>query len=190
VKVLGLILLMLGCAALAVGAAGAGQSVAEARQAPSQSVADTVGNHSRGADHAAPAADGTHVVKPRDDQQERRKVAGNNRPTSKPSVSRSNRRNEPTNGRERSASGDSKNSHSPDSGKSASAAQNGSARSQTVNHSSPNRASSAIRPAVPALSNTRHRGANPAIVGGAGNSNTRNSAALDGTHMKRKSIGN
>jgi hypothetical protein len=43
---------------------------------------------------------------------------------------------------------------------------------------------------VPALSTMRHRGANPAIVGGAGNSSTRNTTALDGTHMSRRHIGN
>jgi len=189
-RAVGLIFLTLGYAASAVGVAGAGQSVAAAQQAPSRSAPNAVGTRSHEADHAAPAADGTHVGKPSEDQQNHRKVSGNKLPASSTSPSKANRRNEVPNRRERSASGDSKNSYRPGSDKSAGAAQNGLARNETLNHTPSNCGPSAVRPAVPLLSNVRHRGANPAIVGGAGNSNSRNTGALDGTHMNRRRTGN
>jgi hypothetical protein len=185
-----LIFLTLGYAASAVGAAGAGQSAAAAQQTSNRSAADTVGNHPREADHAAPTDDRTHIGKTSGDQQIHPKVSGNKAPAANASLSKPSRRNELANKHERSASQDSKNSHRPASDKSAGAAQNGLARNATVSHGPSNRPSSPVRPAVPSLSNVRHRGANPAIVGGAGNSNTRNTAALDGTHMNRRRIGN
>jgi len=184
-----LIFLMLGCAA-AVSATGAARAVTASQQAPSRSAADTVGNRSREADHAVPAGDPTLSGKTPDAQQSHPKVSGKKAPAAKASLSKPSRRNEFTNKRERSASEDSKNSHGPGSDKPAGAAQNGLARNETVNHAPSHRAPSAVRPAVPALSTMRHRGANPAIVGGAGNSNTRNTTALDGTHMSRRHIGN
>jgi hypothetical protein len=190
VKTVGLIFLTLGWAASAVGAAGVGQSVAASQQAPSRNVAGTVGNRSHEADHVAPAADRAHVGKPSDDQQNHRKVSGNKLPASNTSPSKSDHRNEVSSGRERSVRDDSKTSRRTGSDKSRGVAQNGLARNETTNHAASNRTPAVVRPAAPSLSNVRHRGANPAIVGGPGNSNTRNTAALDGTHMNRKRIGN
>jgi len=39
---------------------------------------------------------------------------------------------------------------------------------------------------APSLENVRHRGANPAIIGGSANSDARNTGALNGTRMPRK----
>jgi hypothetical protein len=188
-KTVGVVLLMLGCARLAVGAAGPGQTVAASQQAPSRSATDTNGNHSRGADHAAPADAATHAGKRSDDQQNGHKVSSTKLPAGNPSEGKSNRRNELGNGRERPGSEDSKNSHRLGSDKSRGAAQNGSARNETINHAPSNHTPSAVRPGVPSLSTVRHRGANPAITGGPENSNSRNTVALDGTHMNRKRTG-
>ncbi len=187
-KTVGLIFLMLGCAAWPVRATYAGQSVAAAQQAPSWSAANAVRNHSRDAEHAAPADSGTRAGKTSDDQQNR-KVSSNKPSTSNASPSKTNHRNEASSGGERSVRDGSKNSHRPASDKSAAAAQNGLARNSTVTHAPSDRASSAVWPAVPSLSNVRHHGANPPIVGGPENSSTRNTAALDGTHMNRKRTG-
>ena len=189
-RAIGLIFLTLGYAASAFGAAAAGQSVAASPQAPSRSAPTAVGNRSRESDHAAPAADGAHVGKPSDDQQNDRKISGNKLPTGNSSLSKSKHSTGLSNTRDRSEAKDSKNSHRPGSDKSPGAAKNGLTRNETVNHAPSNRASNAARPTVPSLSSVRHRGANPPIVGGAGNSNTRNTAALDGTHMNRKRTGN
>ena len=187
---LSLVFLMLGCAAWPVRAAYGGQSVAASQQAPSRSGADTAGKRSREADHAARADAATHVGKPTDAQQSQRKVSGHKPSAGNASPSKANHRNEAANGPERSASADSKNSHRTGSVRSAGAAQDGLARNETNNHAASNRSPSEVRPAVPSLGNVRHRGANPAIVGGAGNSNSRNTAALDGTYMNRRRIGN
>jgi len=189
-KTVGLMFLMLGCAASAVRATYAGQSVAASQPSTSRSAANAVGNHSRDAEHAAPADAATRVGKPSEEQQAHRKVPSNKPSTSNTSASETNHRNEASSGGERSVRDGSKNSNRPASDKSAVAAQNGLARNETVNHAPPDRASGVVRPAAPSLGNVRHRGANPAIVGGPGNSNTRNTAALDGTHMNRKRIGN
>lgn len=185
-----LVLLTLGCVAWTVGAACAAQSVAPVQQASSRSAANAVGNHSQQVDHAAPIDGGTHIRKHSDDQQNRRKAPDKKLPTRNSKPSKSNRPNELANRREHSASEDSVNSQRPGSEKSGRAAKNGLAQNETVNHAPSNRAPSAVRPSVPSLSNVRHRGANPAIVGGTRSSNTRNTGAIDGTHMNRRRIGN
>jgi hypothetical protein len=189
-KSIGLVILMLGCAGWSVRATYAGQSVASSQQASPRSAANAAGDHSREADHAAAGDAGTHIGKPSDDQQNHRKISSNKPPGGNPSLTKSNRRNELTNGRERSGSDDSKNSHRPGTDKSRGAAQNGLARTGTINHAASDRTPGSVRPVVPSLSNVRHRGPNPAIIGGAENSNSRITAALDGTHMNRKRIGN
>jgi len=189
-KTIGLVFLMLGCAAWPVRAVYAGQSVAASPQEASRSATDKADDHSREADHAAADKAAGHVGKISDAQKNQRKVSGSKPPASNPSVRGSNHRNEPADGRERSASGDSKSSHRAGTVKSGGGAQNGLARNETANHPASNRSPSAVRAAAPALSTVRHRGANPAIVGGAGNSNSRNTMALDGTHMNRNRTGN
>jgi hypothetical protein len=189
-KAIGVIFLTLGCAACTVGPASAGQSVAAAQQTSSRSATNAVGSHSRAADHAVPAGVRTQTGKPAEAQQNQSKVSGNKTPTRNASLTKSSRPNEVPNRRERSVSAASKNSHRPGSDKSGGAAQNGLARNETVSHAPSNRTPSAVRPSVPSLSNVRHRGANPAIFGGVGASNARNSGALDGTHMNRRRIGN
>lgn len=189
-KAADLVFLTLGYAAWTVGAAHAAQSVVASQQATPPSAANIVGNHSRETEHASATDGGTRLGKPSDDQQSHRKISGNKLPTSNSSLSKSNHPNEITNRREPSAAEDFKNSHRPGLDKSGGAAKSGLTRNETVNHASSNRASSAVRPSVPSLGNVRHRGPNPAIISGTGSSNTRNTAALDGTHMNRRRTGN
>jgi hypothetical protein len=189
-KIVGLIFLMLGFAAWSVRTPYAGQSVAASQQAPSRSAANAVGNHARDAEHLATANAATHTGKPFADQQNHRKVSSNKPSTSNTSPSKTNHGNEASSGGERSVRDGSKDSHRPASDRSAGAAQNGLARNFTVTHAPSDRAPGAVRPAVPSLNNVRHHGANPPIIGGPGNSDTRNTAALDGTHMNRKRTGN
>jgi hypothetical protein len=189
-RAISLIFLTVGYAASAVGPAGAGQSVAASQQAPSRSVADTVGNHSREADHAAPTDDRTHIGKTSGDQPNHPKVSGNKAPAANASLSKPSRRNKLANRRERSASEGSMNSDHPGSDKTVGAVENGRSRDETAHNAATVPQPSAVRPSVPSLSNVRHRGANPAIVGGVGISNARNSGALDGKHMNRRRTGN
>jgi hypothetical protein len=189
-RAIGLVFLTLGYAASVLGAAGWGQSVVASQQASPPSAANTVGNHSRETEHATATDGGTHLGKAPDDQQNHRNISGNKFPTSNSSLSKSNRPSGLPNRHQRSAAEDSKNFHRPGSGKSGGAAKNGFTRNETVNHASSNRAPSAAQRSVPSLGNVRHRGPNPAIISRAGSSSTRNTAALDGTHMNRKRTGN
>jgi|SRR5271155_2540685 hypothetical protein len=189
-KTLGAVILILGCAAWSVRETGAGQSVSAPQEASSRSATDPVTNHSRETDHVAPDGAGTRVRKPSDDQKNQHKVSGNKPSASDASQGKANHRTGVPKSRERSAWADSMNSDRPGSDKSAGAARNGLARNETVNHAPSNRAPSAVRPSAPSLSNVRHRGPNPPIVGGVGNSNSKNTAALDGTHMNHKRTGN
>jgi hypothetical protein len=189
-KTIGLFFLTLGFAAWTIAAAYAGQSVAASQQAVPRIATNAAGNHARETDHAAPARGETHGGKPSDDQQNHRKVSANKAPAASANLSKPKRRNEVSHNRELSGSERSRNSHRPAADKSAGGAQKGLAGSETINHAPSNRPSSAARPAVPSLSNVRHRGPNPPIVGGVRNSNSRNTAALDGTHMNRKRTGN
>jgi len=59
-------------------------------------------------------------------------------------------------------------------------------RNQAARGALPARTSGAARPAAPLLGSARHRGANPAVVGGSASAAVRNAAALNGTAMKRK----
>jgi hypothetical protein len=45
------------------------------------------------------------------------------------------------------------------------------------------RAPSVVRPAVPLLNNVRHRGPNPAVMGGPTDFHSRNTAAINGSRM-------
>lgn len=189
-KAIGVIFLMLGCAACTVAPASAGQSVAAAQQMSPRSATNAVGNHSRAAEHVAPAGVPAQTGKPAEAQQNQSDVSGSKPPATNASPAKSSHRNEIPNRREPSVSAASKNSHRPGSDKSWGAAQNGLARNETVSHAPSNRAPTAVRPSVPSLGNVRHRGANPATVSGVGTSSARNSGALDGTHMNRRRTGN
>ena len=74
----------------------------------------------------------------------------------------------------------------PGSSRFAAVEKSGFVRSETVNNTLAARAPSAVRPAAPSFSNVRHRNPNPAVVGGAPNSRSSNSAPLNGTRMNRR----
>ena len=86
----------------------------------------------------------------------------------------------------RSTSGNATNLHQPGLAKSDGAANNGSVRNETGNNPRPVRSASVTRSAAPPLNNVRHRGSNPAAIGGSASANGRNAAALDGARMHRK----
>jgi hypothetical protein len=78
------------------------------------------------------------------------------------------------------------NRNSPRSRRSGGAAKDGLIQNKTLSDALPIRPRSAvIRPSVPSLNNMRHRGANPAVVGGPAISAGRNSGAITGTRMHR-----
>jgi hypothetical protein len=78
------------------------------------------------------------------------------------------------------------NLHQPGLDKSGGAAKNGFVRNETVNNALAVRTPSVVRPTAPLLNNVRHRGPNPAVVGGPTDLHSRNTAAINGSRMNRK----
>jgi hypothetical protein len=109
--------------------------------------------------------------------------AGRVRGHSRPASQKVNRPKQLPNSRQRSLLGNAL--HQPGSDKSGGAARSGFIRNETAHHTLPVRTSSSVRPTVPALNNVRHRGPNPAVVGGAPNSRSSNGGAINGTRMNR-----
>jgi len=87
----------------------------------------------------------------------------------------------------RSTSENPANLRSPAAGKSGSpAATKDFSRSTGQKPGATSRQPSISRDAEPPLKDVRHRGQNPALIGGPSNSRTRNSSAINGTTMNRK----
>ncbi|MGA7929130.1 MAG: hypothetical protein WCA20_24415 [Candidatus Sulfotelmatobacter sp.] len=82
------------------------------------------------------------------------------------------------------------NFHPPGSDKSGGAAKGGFIKNEKVNSALTARPTSVARPTVASLNplpnHVRHRGPNPAVVGGSANSASRNPGALNGTRMNRR----
>lgn len=62
----------------------------------------------------------------------------------------------------------------------------GAIQNEAIYRALPVRPSGMIRPAAPAAGNVRHRDPNPPVIGGAANSNSRNTAAIDGMRTNLK----
>jgi len=77
----------------------------------------------------------------------------------------------------------------PTSARSAAAAKSALIQNETAKHALPVRSTS-FRPSVASLNplpnNVRHRGSNPAVVGGSANSGKSNTGAINGTGMHRR----
>ena len=78
----------------------------------------------------------------------------------------------------------------PASARSGAAAKSALIQNETAKHAPPARSTS-VRPSVASLNplpsiNVRHRGSNPAVVGGSANSGISNSGAINGTGMHRR----
>ncbi len=82
--------------------------------------------------------------------------------------------------------GNGMNFHQPTLGKPSGAATGGLIPNQTLGKALPVRMSSVARPIVPSVNNVRHRGPNPAVVGGAPNIYSSNTGAINGTRVNRK----
>ena len=137
---------------------------------------------------ALPFEDGENQKhgKPSDEQRDHHHASDKNHPRSRASLTKANRPKQLPNSRERSIPGNAMNLHQPGSAKSGGAAKDGLIRNETVNNALPVRPPSVVRPTVPSLNNVRHRGANPAVIGGSANSDSRNTGAINGTRMNRR----
>jgi len=137
---------------------------------------------------AAPPRDERHQTegKASHEQRDHSRASDTNHPPSRASLTKVNRPKQLPNSRQRSLPGNAMNLHPPGSDKSAGAAKGGLIQNETVNNVLPVRTPSVVRPTVPALNNVRHRGPNPAVVGGSPISHSSNTGAINGTRMNRK----
>jgi hypothetical protein len=142
-----------------------------------------------GGDHTTdttPADGATYSRRPSDEERNHRRVSDKNHPPSRASLPKANHPNQLSKSRERSTSGNHMNLRQPGSDKFRDAVKGGLVQNETVNNALRVRPPNVVRPVAPALSTARHRGPNPAVIGGSVNSITRNIGTINGTHMNRK----
>jgi hypothetical protein len=198
-----LLFLTMSWAPLTQGTGYAVPSSPASRQTAPEGSANTASDHPRDPARrdAAPPRDGRHETggKASDEQPDLRRASDKNQQPSRVSLTgltKANRPNQLSNSRQRSLPGNAL--HQPGSDKSGGAAKGGFIQNETVHNASPVRTSSVVRPTVPSFNNARpgarswlwsagrHRGPNPAVVGGSANSDSRNAGTINGTCMNRK----
>ena len=91
-----------------------------------------------------------------------------------------------SNNRQGRSSGNAIARHQPGSDKRGDVAKSGSNRGNIVHSSQHVRRAEVVRPTAPSVNNVRHRGANPAIIGGSAKPVVRNTGAIDGTTVHRR----
>jgi hypothetical protein len=131
---------------------------------------------------------------PSKEQRSARHASDKNHPRRRASLTVANRPKQLPNSRNRSIPGNAANLHQYGSGKSGAAAKGGLIQNETASNSMPVRPPGTIRPTAaslnPSRNNVRHRGPNPAVVGGSAggsaNLHSSNTGAINGTRMHRK----
>jgi hypothetical protein len=134
------------------------------------------------------------AANPSKEQRYPRHASDKNHPRNRASLTAANHPKQLPNGRKHSIPGNAANLHQLGSGKSGAAAKGGLIQNETASNSMPVRPPGTVRSTAttlnPSLKNGRHRGPNPAVVGGsAGGSaklNSSNTVAINGTRMHRK----
>ncbi len=188
-----LLFLSMSWATLTHGTGYAAPSSPASQQSYPGSSANTASDHPRDPAQrdAAPAGDGRHPTggKASDEQRDHGRASDRNNPPSRASLiglTKANRPKQLPNRRQRSIPGNAMNLHQPGSDKSGGAAKGGLIRNETVNDALAARMPSVVRPTVPSFINVRHRGPNPAVVGGSALSHSSNTGAINGTRMNRR----
>jgi hypothetical protein len=127
---------------------------------------------------------------PSKEQRYPRHASDKNHPRSRASLTAANHPKQLPNGRKRSIPGNAANFHQSDSGKSGAAAKGGLIQNETASNAMLVRLPGTVGPTAaslnPSLNNVRHRGPNPAVVGGSANLTSSNTGAINGTRMHRK----
>lgn len=122
--------------------------------------------------------------KPLDERRDEHQVSGPNRPRNPTTITKG-RPNE-ANSRKHLESGNTTNPQRLGPAKSVGSAESGSVRNETGTNARPARRPSVVRPAEPPLGDVRHRGANPAVIGGPRKSGRGVNGAINGTAMNRR----
>ena len=131
---------------------------------------------------------------PSKEQRYPRHASDKNHPRNRASLTVANHPMQLPNGRTRSIPGNAASLHQPGSGKSGAAAKAGLIHNVTASNAMPVRPPGTVRPTATTLNpslnlspnNVRHRGPNPAVVGGSANLTSSNTGAINGTRMHRK----
>jgi hypothetical protein len=158
------------------------------QQPPSLTSENTLGDHPRGTWYAAPD-DGEGTRKGgsvSDERGDHRHISDRNHPRSSLGTVTKERPKHLPNNRDRFPSRNGMNLRQPGSDKSGGTAKGGFIRRERVNSAVSPGPPNVIRPGVPSLNNVRHRGPNPAVVGGSPKSDGRNTGTIDGTRVHRK----
>jgi hypothetical protein len=185
VKTAGPVFVMIGCAALMCGTSFAAPSGPAKQQASSASSGDTATAHPR-AEHAPPADGEKHQAGEPSHGPGNLHASGKSLPPSPASVTKAKRPNQAPSHQENSASGSAMNLREPGLGESGGAVKGGAIQNEPAGKALPVRPSNAVRPAVPAPNNARHRTSNPAVVGGSVSPTAKNTGAINGALIKRK----
>jgi hypothetical protein len=181
------LLLTLCGVSLMPGAASADTARSTAQQTSPESAANPVSDHPQNSEHTAPAdrgrsqKDGYSASGRRDN----REVSRKNHPPSS-TATKNDRPKQLPNNRKRSSSGNAMNAHQPRSNTRTTATKSALIQWDSKHSVLPVRTASVSRPAAPSPSNARHRGANPAVIGGSANSYGGNSGAINGTRVHRR----
>ncbi|MGD1021883.1 MAG: hypothetical protein ABR880_03800 [Candidatus Sulfotelmatobacter sp.] len=111
-------------------------------------------------------------------------------PRGRVGLTAANRPKQPSTGQKRPLARNAASLRQPAFARSGGAAKGGLVQSKAVNAAQHVRSTSALRPAAaslnPSLNNVRHRGPNPAVVGGSANFNSSNTGAINGTGMHHR----
>ncbi len=175
-----LLFLMSSCASLTLGISVA----APAQQTSPESSTTTVVVHPQDTEHARPAGSGNRrgVGRIPDGEKDTRNSSARNHPRSPATRVKVPPKQLP-NDRKDSPSGNPANPHQPGFDKSDALAETRFAHQGTFKSGQAVRPASVTRSSVPVRNTVRHRGANPAVVGGTVNSALRNTGAISGTSV-------
>jgi hypothetical protein len=126
-----------------------------------------------------------------DEPPDHRQASSKNHPRSRAGLTTANRPQRLPISRKTSLPGNAMNLHPPGSDKSGGAAKGGFIKNEKVNRALMARPTGVARSTVASLNplpnnNVRHRGPNPAVVGGSANSASSNTGGLNGTRMNRR----
>jgi hypothetical protein len=191
-----LVFAMIGCAGLMHGASYAAASTPALQQASSDNHAKIVADrptNSRRTDpqdnrHAGPPGNGKRQAEGNRlaGTQQRRSGSVQSYQHTHASRAKSNGANQLPHSRQRYGLGSAESPHQSGPDKTATAAQRGLIQNERGNNTPLVRPPSHALSTASSLSNVRHRGPNPAFVGGTANSKTASAGAIDGTHMIRR----
>ncbi len=157
------------------------------QQSAPQSATKTAVDHPHHAPNPAPAAGGNRQKhgNPSNEKQRPRQLSGRN-PERGAATLQKVRPRQIQNASGRFTSTKPGNSHQPGNSKTGRAEKGASIKQEGGNSARPVQSPNATRPALPPQSNVRHRGANPAVIGGSANFGVRNTGAINGTSVRRK----